>query len=128
MYNVVGVGKGVKNLIESFDQYKEYKTFYLDEEILGNFSSMVDYENNFPVTAVKKKLKGITKNSEVLYVIEGGQNLSGASLRILEILKKIDYKTKVSLISLLSRSAGHTGIAGGQYSDLKFEKILALCI
>ena len=88
MYNVVGVGKGVKNLIESFDQYKEYKTFYLDEEILGNFSSMVDYENNFPVTAVKKKLKGITKNSEVLYVIEGGQNLSGASLRILEILKK----------------------------------------
>ena len=34
---------------------------------------------------------------------------------------KIDYKTKTSLILLLSKSSGHTGIAGGQYSDLKFE-------
>ena len=92
MYNVVGVGKGVKNLIESFSQYKEYKTFYIDEEILGNFHSMVEYENNFPVTAVKKELKGISKKSEVLYVIEGGENISGASLRILEILKKASVK------------------------------------
>jgi len=88
LYNVVGVGKGVKNLIESFTQYKEYKTFYINEEILGNFHSMIEYENNFPVTAVKKELKSITKKSEVLYVIEGGESISGASLRILEILKK----------------------------------------
>ena len=57
MYNVVGVGKGVKNLIESFTQYKEYKTFYINEEILGNFHSMIEYENNFPVTAVERTKK-----------------------------------------------------------------------
>ncbi len=88
MYSVVGVGKGAENLIDSFKQYKEYKTYFLDEEVLGDFSSMEEYEDNFPVTAVKRKLKGITKKSEVLYVVEGGENISGASLRILEILKK----------------------------------------
>jgi len=92
LYNIVGVGKGVKNLMESFDQYKEYKTFYIDENILGSFPTMADYENNFPITAVKKKLKGITKNSEVLYIIEGGEHISGASLRILEILKRASVR------------------------------------
>lgn len=92
MYSVVGVGKGVESLIDSFKQYKEYKTYFLDEEILGDFSSMEEYENNFPVTAVKRKLKGITKKSEVLYVIEGGENISGVSLRMLEILKKASVK------------------------------------
>ncbi len=92
MYSIVGVGKGVESLIESFNQYKEYKTYFLDEEILGDFSSMEEYENNFPVTAVKRKLKGITKKSEVLYVIEGGENISGVSLRMLEILKKASVK------------------------------------
>tara|TARA_Y100000592_G_C5441242_1_gene303512 strand:- start:546 stop:1385 length:840 start_codon:yes stop_codon:yes gene_type:complete len=92
LYSIVGVGKGVESLIESFNQYKEYKTYFLDEEILGDFSSMEEYENNFPVTAVKRKLKGITKKSEVLYVIEGGENISGVSLRMLEILKKASVK------------------------------------
>ena len=92
MYSIVGVGKGVESLIESFNQYKEYKTYFLDEEVLGDFSSMEEYENNFPVTAVKRKLKGITKKSEVLYVIEGGENISGVSLRMLEILKKASVK------------------------------------
>ena len=88
MYSIVGVGKGVKNLMQCFDQYKEYKTFYLDEEALGNFSSMADYENNFPTTAIRKTLKSITKNSEVLYVLEGGDPISGATLRILEVIKR----------------------------------------
>jgi hypothetical protein len=88
LYNVIGVGEGAKNLIESFGQYKEYKTYHLGEDVLGDFSSMADYESNFSVTAVKKALKGVNKNSEVLYIVEGGGNITGASLRILDILKK----------------------------------------
>ena len=88
MYSVIGVGKGVKNLIQCFDQYKEYKTFYLDEEALGNFSSMADYESNFPTTTIRKTLKSITKNSEVLYVMEGGDHITGTTLRILEVIKR----------------------------------------
>jgi farnesyl diphosphate synthase len=35
---------------------------------------------------------------------------------------KIDNKVKVGLVQKLSESAGHLGIAGGQYLDLSFEK------
>jgi len=35
---------------------------------------------------------------------------------------KIDKKNKVDLVQKLSESAGHMGIAGGQYLDLSFEK------
>ena len=34
---------------------------------------------------------------------------------------QIDYKSKIKLIKLLSECSGHSGIAGGQYSDLNFE-------
>jgi hypothetical protein len=88
LYNVVGIGEGAKNLIESFEQYREYKTYHLGEDVLGDFSSMADYESNFSVTAVKKVLKDIDENSEVLYIVEGGGDITGVSLRILDILKK----------------------------------------
>ena len=35
---------------------------------------------------------------------------------------KLDDKTKIKLINLISKCSGHSGIAGGQYSDLSFER------
>ncbi|MFZ9376368.1 MAG: polyprenyl synthetase family protein [Candidatus Fonsibacter ubiquis] len=35
----------------------------------------------------------------------------------------INAKSKINLINALASSAGHSGIAGGQYLDLKFEKM-----
>ncbi len=35
---------------------------------------------------------------------------------------KIDNKSKIKLINLISKCSGHSGIAGGQYSDLNFER------
>ena len=54
--------------------------------------------------------------------------LSGNSLLTLafEILSDksllLKEKTKVELISLISKCSGHTGIAGGQYLDLNYER------
>ena len=54
--------------------------------------------------------------------------LAGNSLLTLafEILSqnnlKIEYKPKLDLIKLISECSGHSGIAGGQYSDLNFER------
>ena len=54
--------------------------------------------------------------------------LAGNSLLTLafEILSSnninINAKSKINLINALASSAGHSGIAGGQYLDLKFEK------
>ncbi len=35
---------------------------------------------------------------------------------------KLDSKTKTKLVNLISKCSGHSGIAGGQYSDLNFEQ------
>ena len=54
--------------------------------------------------------------------------LAGNSLLLMafEILSdpklKISEKKKIALINILSECSGHTGIAGGQYLDLSFEK------
>ena len=54
--------------------------------------------------------------------------LAGNSLLTLafEILSqnnfKLDDKTKIKLIKLISECSGHSGIAGGQHSDLRFER------
>ena len=54
--------------------------------------------------------------------------LAGNSLLTLafEILSdknfSISEKSKIQLIKLISECSGHTGIAGGQFSDLNFEK------
>ena len=53
--------------------------------------------------------------------------LAGNSLLTIafEILSQtsfhIDCKSKINLIKLMSECSGHTGIAGGQYSDLNFD-------
>tara|TARA_A100001011_G_scaffold394697_1_gene487736 strand:+ start:846 stop:1715 length:870 start_codon:yes stop_codon:yes gene_type:complete len=54
--------------------------------------------------------------------------LAGNSLLTLafEILSgnnlNLDNKTKIKLINLISECSGHSGIAGGQYSDLSYER------
>jgi len=54
--------------------------------------------------------------------------LAGNSLLTMafEILSKENFnisdKSKLKLINLIAKCSGHTGIAGGQYLDLKFEK------
>tara|TARA_S200000501_G_scaffold328529_1_gene328501 strand:- start:2999 stop:3868 length:870 start_codon:yes stop_codon:yes gene_type:complete len=68
------------------------------------------------------KLSTHAKFGESTAILAGNSLLTIAFEILTQPTLKIDYKTKISLISLLSRSAGHTGIAGGQYSDLKFER------
>ena len=68
------------------------------------------------------KLSTHAKFGESTAILAGNSLLTIAFEILSQSTLKIDYKSKINLISLLSKSAGHTGIAGGQYSDLKFEK------
>ena len=68
------------------------------------------------------KLSTHAKFGESTAILAGNSLLTIAVEILSQSTLKIDYKSKINLISLLSKSAGHTGIAGGQYSDLKFEK------
>ena len=67
------------------------------------------------------KLSTHAKFGESTAILAGNSLLTIAFEILSHHTLKIDYKTKTSLILLLSKSSGHTGIAGGQYSDLKFE-------
>ena len=68
------------------------------------------------------KLSTHAKFGESTAILAGNSLLTIAFEILSQPTLKIDYKSKINLINLLSKSAGHTGIAGGQYSDLKFEK------
>ena len=54
--------------------------------------------------------------------ILAGNSLLTIAFEILSQKKfSINDKLKIKLINLISKSSGHSGIAGGQYSDLNFE-------
>jgi len=54
--------------------------------------------------------------------ILAGNSLLTIAFEILSQKKfSINDKIKIKLINLISKSSGHSGIAGGQYSDLNFE-------
>ena len=68
------------------------------------------------------KLSTHARFGESTAILAGNSLLTIAFEILSQPSLRIDYKSKINLISLLSKSAGHTGIAGGQYSDLKYEK------
>tara|TARA_B100000945_G_scaffold318883_1_gene324743 strand:- start:773 stop:1642 length:870 start_codon:yes stop_codon:yes gene_type:complete len=55
--------------------------------------------------------------------ILAGNSLLTIAFEILSSEKfNVDNKLKINLVNLISKCAGHQGIAGGQFSDLYFEK------
>jgi len=62
------------------------------------------------------------KFGESTAVLAGNSLLTMAFEILTSSNLKINEKTKVDLVKKLSESSGHSGIAGGQYLDLSFEK------
>lgn len=88
MDKIVGLGRATKALTDGFGMLPEYKTYFFDEEVLGDHLTMEAYEEGFPSASIKRKIKGITKKSEVLLLVEGGAPITGATLSLLEMLCK----------------------------------------
>ena len=67
------------------------------------------------------KLSTHKKFGEATAILAGNSLLTIA----FEILShknfNVNQKVKINLINLISKTSGHSGIAGGQYSDLNFE-------
>ena len=68
------------------------------------------------------KLSTHKKFGESTAILAGNSLLTIAFEILSEKNFKIDNKIKIKLIKLISESSGHTGIAGGQFSDLNFER------
>ena len=67
------------------------------------------------------KISTHVKYGESTAILAGNSLLTIAFEILSQSSLKLDHKTKISLINLLTKCSGHSGIAGGQYSDLKFE-------
>ena len=68
------------------------------------------------------KLATHVKFGESTAILAGNSLLTLAFEMIVDKNFKIENKSKVELIKTLAICSGHTGIAGGQYLDLRFEK------
>ena len=62
------------------------------------------------------------KFGESTAILAGNSLLTLAFEMIVDRNYKIEYKAKTELIKTLALCSGHTGIAGGQFLDLSFEK------
>ncbi len=69
------------------------------------------------------KLTTHKKFSESTAILAGNSLLTIAFQILSEKRLRLDEQKKIKLINLLSESSGHTGIAGGQFLDLSYEKI-----
>ena len=69
------------------------------------------------------KLTTHKKFSESTAILAGNSLLTIAFQILSEKKFNLDDHKKIELINLLSESSGHTGIAGGQFLDLSYEKI-----
>ena len=69
------------------------------------------------------KLTTHKKFSESTAILAGNSLLTIAFQILSEKRLNLDDHKKIELINLLSKSSGHTGIAGGQFLDLSYEKI-----
>ncbi len=69
------------------------------------------------------KLTTHKKFSESTAILAGNSLLTIAFQILSEKELDLNEKKKIKLINLLSESSGHTGIAGGQFLDLSYEKI-----
>ena len=68
------------------------------------------------------KLSTHRKFGESTAILAGNSLLTVAFQILSQKNLSINEKIKVKLINLISECSGHVGIAGGQYSDLSFEK------
>ena len=68
------------------------------------------------------KLSTHKKFGESTAILAGNSLLTIAFEILSQNKLKLNNSIKIKLIKLISECSGHSGIAGGQYSDLKFEK------
>lgn len=94
MDKVIGLGKTGCLIAEQLTEHPEYRIFKIDSDIdergslsLGNYSAMDEYERMIDQDEVSVYLRSIKATDEVLLILEGGDPVSGATLKVLETIK-----------------------------------------
>ncbi len=92
--NVIGVGKLGSKIASEFGAYPEYRVYSFHNEHSGRNcfeidpeSNIEDYERNFPSEEAAVFLRKIKKKEQVLLFLEGGDPMTGITLRLLSLVK-----------------------------------------
>ena len=102
---IIGLGKVGCGIATEFEKYPEYRVYKIgtDLESRGNFhthliiekqDNIQDYEEKFDSIDAEAYLETIKTTDEVLFVVEGGDPISGVILSLLEKIKN----TKISIL------------------------------
>ncbi len=127
-YGVINGGKKIRTTL-IFDAGKIFK---LKEKKLINICAAVECIHSYSLihddlpcmdndSMRRGKLSTHKKYGEATAVLAGNSLLTLA-FEIITDSNFLSFKQKNEIVKLLSNCAGHTGIAGGQELDLKFEK------
>ena len=94
MDKIIGLGKTGCALAEEFTAYPEYRIYKILDESnergtleLGTYSSMDQYEENVDEAEVSSYLRSVKEGDGVLFILCGGDPITGAALRILKCIK-----------------------------------------
>lgn len=97
MDKVIGLGKLGCAIAEELTAYPEYRIYKIDGDIdergslsIGEYGDMASFEANVDSDEVSVYLRSIKKGDEVLFVLQGGEPISGATLKILETIKDVN--------------------------------------
>lgn len=93
-YKVVGLGKFGCGVADQFKQYPEYKVFRISSDLSVKNSFYIppqknieEYEKNFDEVEASLFFKRFKKGDEIIFVLEGGDPLTGVTLGLLENAK-----------------------------------------
>ncbi len=96
MDKVIGLGKLGCAIAEELTAYPEYRIYKIDGDIdergslsIGEYGDMASFEANVDSDEVGVYLRSIKKKDQVLLIVEGGDPISGATLKILETIKDV---------------------------------------
>jgi hypothetical protein len=90
METIIGLGNAGCEIAEKFKQYPQYTVYKIDVDLEGEncynlqeCNTAVEYEQKCPdLSKFFKKIEG-----EILFIVGGGGNISGATLRVLHSIK-----------------------------------------
>ena len=129
MYGLLPGGKKIRTKI-LIDVGKIFKLKYKDLVMIGAAVECIHayslIHDDLPCmdndNLRRGKLATHKKFGESTAILAGNSLLTIAFEILSEPNLKLSYKIKNNLINLISESSGHSGIAGGQYLDLNFER------
>ena len=94
MEKVIGLGEFGCGIAEEFSEYPEYRVYKIGTNLphKGNLvvdvqETIKDYEDNVDIGEISIYLRSIKEGDEVLFVLSGGEAISGMALPVLEQLQ-----------------------------------------